>query len=126
MGRYGDRAGEPRTERLVVRMTPGELDALREAAENHGYTMGAYIRIAAATVFSDDELRDEHAEERELAAEIRGMRGDLGRLGNNVNQIARELNATGVTSDAGGWAAVLRALMTMQDTLLKLSEKGGK
>lgn len=120
---YGPRTDEPRTERIAIRLTAAELAALRDAADAHGYTMGGYLRQAAAAVKRDGELRDERADQRELAREIRGMRGDLGRLGNNVNQIARVLNATGKTQNAGYWSSVLPVLQTMQEALLKLGER---
>jgi uncharacterized protein (DUF1778 family) len=82
--RTGPSAG-PRTETLHIRMTEGEREALREAADAARLTEAQYVRArvcySRARILSVDD-----AALREVLAELR-------REGANLNQIARRANS---------------------------------
>src|SRR5690348_2465229 len=91
MARYrADDASERRTEKLTVQLTPSERAALdAHAAEQGCVTLSEYarellFRRAAIAVARQRRNPDAAAFMRELAAS-----------GNNLNQIARQLNTTG-------------------------------
>lgn len=88
MVKAGD--GKPRSDnrrkehRLSKRVTEEELEAFRIRAENAGFDKASdYL---GAFVLGDTHL---HAANRKTAIEALG---ELGRLGNNINQIAKAVN----------------------------------
>ncbi|WP_408876843.1 plasmid mobilization protein [Gluconobacter sphaericus] len=73
----------PRTSRLSIRAHPAELDAWARTAQRHGHaTTAHYVR----------SLLQEHAmtgqQTSELGPELRLLRLELSRIGNNLNQLA--------------------------------------
>lgn len=77
-----------RTVTLGIRCTPTERDQVRAAATAAGITSAAFARrvlLAAATDRRRPDIRSSplHPE----------VRRELGRLGNNLNQVARALNS---------------------------------
>ena len=77
-----------RTEQVKTRLTPDELSALAVMADKAGLTTGAFLRAAA---FGSPGIRSQ----RRLPVDatlLRQVLGHLGRVGNNLNQIARHLN----------------------------------
>ena len=77
-----------RTEQVKTRLTPGELAELTAMADRAGMTTGAFLRAAA---FGSPGVRSQ----RRLPVDatlLRQVLGHLGRIGSNLNQIARRLN----------------------------------
>lgn len=77
-----------RTEQVKTRLTPDELSDLAARADKAGLTTGAFLRAAA---FGSPGVRAQ----RRLPVDatlLRQVLGHLGRVGNNLNQIARHLN----------------------------------
>ena len=104
---------EIRTFRYSVRARPDELDRWQVVARRAGHhTTAAWIRPL---------LRDAHfpgQEADQLLAELRGLRGDLARVGNNLNQLAHAANR----GEAVSCAATLEdidALKYRTDRLLR-------
>ncbi|MDF2097525.1 plasmid mobilization protein [Aquibaculum arenosum] len=83
-----------------------ELAAAARAADE---PLSAYIRavLAAHATCRDAET------ERQLLAELVALRGAVGRLGNNLNQIAHHLNAGGALPAATP-ERIVRAAESMQ------------
>jgi hypothetical protein len=80
-----------RTEKITFRMTPGEKAHLRKQAANSGLNTESFIRSAIAGQKITPKTPEQWTEIlRELAA-----------IGNNLNQIARVANATGVADICG-------------------------
>ena len=90
MGRYKrEFVGERRTESITVQLTPTEKTELADAANRQEASVSEYARDllvhgSAALVAATPRNPEAKALLRELNA-----------IGNNVNQIARELNTTG-------------------------------
>jgi hypothetical protein len=82
-------AGERRTEFVGIWMTPTERVELEAAAEQQGATLSQFSREMlfrrAAAVVAATRRNPEAA----------GLKRELHAIGNNVNQIAYQLNATG-------------------------------
>lgn len=80
-----------RTKTAMVRMTPDESAAITERAQNAGLSTGAYLRACA---LGDSGPRAKRAPpvNRELLGEALAS---LNRVGNNLNQIAKQLNSGG-------------------------------
>ena len=95
--RLGDEERRRRT--VGVRVTEAEAAELRERAQAARLSMGAYLRRRGLG------QRVRMAAERRLgAAELR----ELNRIGVNLNQMARAMNAGAVASPAETQAAVER------------------
>lgn len=77
-----------RTHVVHVRMDDAELTALRERAERAGLSAGAYVRAAALGDAGVRAGRRPVAEKALLAQAL----GQLGRWGNNLNQLAHQAN----------------------------------
>lgn len=76
---------EPKTYKLSIRFTPGQISAIRKAARSVGQNTASYCR----QIILRRKVKD-------LSPETREYRNNLIRMGNNLNQIARKLNAHGV------------------------------
>ena len=106
--RTGPSAG-PRTETLHIRMTEGERESLRDAADAARLTEAQYVRARAcysrARILSVDD-----AALREVLAELR-------REGTNLNQIARRANSLSdheLGREADAIASALGSLARLQ------------
>jgi hypothetical protein len=74
---------------FVVRCTEEEFRAIAAGANSHGLRGAAYLRAQALN--GDAGPRAQHVPPIENQL-LSALRGDLGRLNNNVNQIAHHLN----------------------------------
>ena len=74
-----------KTEIVSVRMSPDELGAIRQRAHDCGKCLSTYMRIVA--LGSIPRARPRRIEQEAVY--------QLGRIGNNLNQLARVANSTG-------------------------------
>ncbi|MFQ3621923.1 MAG: plasmid mobilization relaxosome protein MobC [Acetobacteraceae bacterium] len=74
---------------VTVRLTADERARLEELSSRAGYAAGAFMRAAA---FGEAGPRAQRRPPADHVA-IRKLLGELGRVGNNINQIARAVNA---------------------------------
>lgn len=106
-------AGERRTAGLRVQLTPGERKELQDAAKQQGapnlstFAREMLFRRSAAVVAATRRNPEAAALMRELQLAARQLNG----AGNNLNQIARELNTTG---DLRDWRELRDALKDYQ------------
>lgn len=80
--------GGAMTSHINVRLTPEQRQAIERRAETAGLAPSALMREAALS-FGGAPIR------REALEELMRARTDLKRVGNNLNQVARALNAGG-------------------------------
>jgi len=76
---------------VTVRLSDGEREKLNELSSRSGLAAGAFMRAAA---FGDSGPRAQRRPPADHAA-LRQILGHCGRIGNNLNQIAKHLNAGG-------------------------------
>jgi hypothetical protein len=84
-----------RTKRFEIRFTPGEWAALQQRAIDAGASSTALFARAAllpANHLRDQETKAEHKLRLQLLA-------SLGKIGSNINQIARSLNRMKMWND---------------------------
>lgn len=105
-----------RTHRVGISLSADELDAWRHLAEADG--RGSVARWARERVMSSLALRE--LGHSELGGEVAGLRADLGRVGNNLNQIARALNVAERGGPEGPSSAEL--LSAIEATRAELAE----
>lgn len=102
-----------RSKHLTLRLSPEERAAIDEAAERAGLTAGSYARDLLLNAPAPRQVRRPPVERRELAR----LLGELGRVGNNLNQIARNSNA-GAFVDGVAMNEVMAGLLILRDAIL--------
>jgi Bacterial mobilisation protein (MobC) len=87
--------GERRTEFFGFQMTPTERRKLEEEAEARGMLLAEFARLRLRLEGAANDNRSHRA-----APETVALVGELGRIGNNLNQLAYHANATGQLPEA--------------------------
>ncbi|QQX90203.1 plasmid mobilization relaxosome protein MobC [Gluconobacter sphaericus] len=96
----------PRTSRLSIRAHPAELDAWARTAQRHGHTTTAhYVR----SLLQEQAVTGQQTSE--LGPELRLLRLELSRIGNNLNQLAHAAHC----GEAVRCGDVLDAIETTKD-----------
>lgn len=112
----------PRSERrqrqvfLTVRCTPEEKQIAIDNADNRGMSLGDYIRSVAIGQKPLYVVRRHN----EKAQAILLLKAELGKIGSNINQIAKVAN-TKQTVDANQIDMLLKALRLCHEEVSKLS-----
>lgn len=99
IARYRLHAQSARTEQVRLRLTPDEVTLLREAAGRASLTVSGYAAEAAVAAARGPEAPS-LAPWREALTDLMLLRGQLRRVGSNLNQASRALNSDG---DAPIW-----------------------
>lgn len=102
-----------RTEIIPVRVTDEERAAIAAKADAAGLTLAAYLRAAA--LGSPGPRARRRLPVSHVA--LRQLLGELGRVGNNVNQIARALNS-GEAADVVELREALAAYLQLRNAIL--------
>ncbi|WP_399552370.1 plasmid mobilization protein [Streptomyces sp. YIM 98790] len=90
------------------RMSEEEFQMLAEAAASCRMSVAAFLAHAALNAARDlDRTQAVIATEREILSELFAVRRHLGRIGTNLNQVAKALNSG---ADAPHTEAVLKAV----------------
>jgi len=103
-----------RNRHLTVRLSDDERAAVDASAERAGLTPGSYARQALLGGPAPRQVRRPPVERKELAR----LLGELGKIGGNLNQLAKAANS-GVTVYEGESDAAYRAIIEMRDAVLK-------
>ena len=77
-----------RTKQLNIRLTPEEYQQIAEDADSLGISVGAYVRKVLIDAPVPRQSKRPSVETQELA----NLLGHIGKVGNNLNQIARAAN----------------------------------
>ena len=112
-----------RNRHLTIRLSTDERAAIDQAAERAGLMPGSYARQTLLGAPAPRQVRRPPVERQELSR----LLGELGRIGSNLNQIARAANTgafVGASSGVGGDAAAdigaaLHRLLEMREAVLK-------
>ncbi|MHC0433833.1 plasmid mobilization protein [Streptomyces sp. O3] len=114
-----------RSEHVTARFAPHEKHDIQSSARAEHVTMARYIADATmARVRGEITVAAERTAYDDAIDELAAMRAQIARIGNNVNQIARRLNAGGNPHPVD--AAILqragRLLGTAQDTVRAIDD----
>jgi hypothetical protein len=104
-----------RTRHVDVRCTETELAAIMQAADEAGLTGSAYLRTMALRK-RRPRITQRPFLDRQALSQVLGL---LGRVGGNVNQLARAFNTDATTPEAIELAAIQVDIRTMCEALLK-------
>ncbi|MER7701579.1 plasmid mobilization relaxosome protein MobC [Kitasatospora sp. NPDC097605] len=115
---------------LTIRVSTDEQALIRSAAVERAETVARFVANAALTAASHpDTARNPDDQLDRAIDELAAARRQTARVGNNINQIARELNLGGLPHPAdlvAALSAVRRAIATVDSTaagLLKQRKK---
>ncbi|WP_327286655.1 plasmid mobilization relaxosome protein MobC [Streptomyces sp. NBC_01205] len=97
--RRGRETAGPRATRIKVSYNDAELTIVREAADRDNQAVASWVGSAALDV-ATEKVVPVSADSRDVVAELIQARQQAARIGNNVNQMARTLNAGGTVTDA--------------------------
>lgn len=101
--------------RLIrARCTEEELAAAQAAAEESGLSVGAFLRLRLLGSAGDRSVRRrlDHVELCRLLAE-------LGKIGSNVNQMARTANTSGQLPTQADLAGLRNELIVVRDAVIQ-------
>ncbi len=109
------RVENPKQAFIAVRCTAQERAAIREAADKSGLAVGAYLRATALGSPGPRAVRRPPIERRELAR----LLGHLGKVGSNLNQLARAFNRAGRIPSKAELHQAREEIGTIRDALMK-------
>lgn len=102
-----------RSRHITVRLSLDEREQIDLAADRAGLTAGSYIRQRVLEGPLERQVRRPPVERRELAR----LLGEFGKIGGNLNQIAKSMNS-GVLVYDNEIGAAISDLRAMRDALL--------
>ncbi len=103
-----------RTAHLTIRLTPDERAVIDNNADRAGLTSGSYARQVLLGAPAPRQVRRPPVERKEVVR----LLGQLGYVGNNLNQIARAINS-GEEGDQQALVQGLGDLHLMRDAALR-------
>lgn len=103
-----------RTANLTIRLTTDERATIDAAAERAGLMSGSYARQTLLGAPAPRQVRRPQVERRELAR----LLGELGKIGGNLNQLAKAANQ-GLAVYHNEVLFALGGLKVIRDALLK-------
>lgn len=109
-----------RTEHLALRCTVEERAVIEAAAERAGMPVGAFLRHQATGTAGPRAARRPTSDRVQLAQ----LLGQVGRIGGNVNQLARAFNTGGTPPNVADWQEVKTLVTAMNDALLQALGRG--
>lgn len=105
-----------RPARRVVKLSASELAALEVAAAEQRVTVPRLLKESALAVSAGETVTDR----RKVLTALNVMTGQLARVGNNLNQIARGLNTDGeLHGDVRGSLEELRGVLRDVDEVIE-------
>lgn len=112
--------GEPKHSFIGIRFTDCEREIVVKQAAQSGLTLSEYVRasvLGAGYVSLIDPVK------REL---LRNVSRELGRQGNNLNQIAKHMNANAVSPEQGNsmLAVIARSLLSAHASVRQALTEG--
>ena len=119
--RFGKRKlADAREHFVAVRCNAPEHATMTAKASAAGLSVGAYLRTLAIGAAGPRAVRRRPVEKEELAR----LLGEIGKLGSNVNQIARVVNTTGNLPASRDLATLTAEVQTMRAALMKALGRG--
>lgn len=105
---------------VPVRCTVAEHVAMTESAIRAGLSLGAYMRFLASGSPGPRAVRRPPMERAELAR----LLAEFGKLGSNVNQLARVANTHGELPDQATLAGIARHVQESRRALMEALGRG--
>jgi hypothetical protein len=111
-----------RTNRFLVSYNDSELAIVTEAATRDNQALASWVSATALSV-AKEKVIPVSVDARDVLVELIQARNQVSRIGNNVNQIAKALNADGTATEAQLKAtmdAIVKAIQRMDEATLQV------
>jgi hypothetical protein len=105
---------DPKTRISTIRWTAKQYGTVSETADQAGMSVGAFLRAIATGSPGPRAVRKPPVERRELARIL----GELGKIGSNVNQIAKAIHQTHNLPSWSELAAIRADVAAMRAALM--------
>lgn len=109
------RVAEAKEKFIAVRCTEADREKITAKANDAGLSVGAFLRATALGSAGPRAVKKPRVEREQLAR----LLGEIGKLGSNVNQIARRVNTTGDRPGAQELDEMRTDIAVMRAALMK-------
>ena len=114
------RAADPKGKFIAVRCTEGDRAIIGETAAQAGMSVGAFLRTLALGTAGARAVKRPHIERAALAK----LLGEIGKLGSNVNQIARWANTDRAPPSFAEIVKMRADIAAMRAEVMKALDRG--
>lgn len=114
------RVTDPKVRFIAVRCTIDQHSAIHDEATHAGLSVGAFLRMRALGTTGPRSVRRPRVGQVELAR----LLGHIGKLGSNVNQIARIANTYRHPPSSSALSVMRKDIGRMRKALLKALGRG--
>jgi hypothetical protein len=115
------RVADPKTKFISVRCTAADYARIDQNASQAGLSIGAFMRAKALGAPGPRAVRRPRIEYQELAR----LLGHIGRLGGNINQIARVANANRSTPALQQLSYISHEVLRLRNAIMNALGRGG-
>ena len=119
-GRRRTEAGEAKDEWIGLRVTKADHARIDEKAQAAGYKIGGYLRALALGSAGARAVKRPRVEREQLAR----LLGEIGKLGSNVNQIAKWSNTERSAASLAELAQIRADIGALRDAVMKALDRG--
>ena len=109
------KVADPKSKLVPIRFTPGQFEQLTDTASEAGMSVGAFARAVLLGSPGPRAVRKPPVQKAELAR----LLGELGKIGSNVNQLARAYNQYRGLPEEQDLAAIKADLMAMRAAIMQ-------
>ncbi len=114
------RVVEAKGRRIALRLTDADHSFLEQTAKDAGLSVGAFLRMIALGTAGARAVKRPHIEREQLGK----LLGEIGKLGSNVNQIARWANTDKRAPDDRVLALMREDIAAMRAEVMKALDHG--
>jgi hypothetical protein len=109
------KVADPKSKAFAIRFTPAQFAQVADAANDAGLSVGAFARTVLLGSPGPRAVRKPPVQKAELAR----LLGELGKLGSNVNQIARAYNQGRDAASLAELAEIRGNLVVLRDEVMQ-------
>ena len=114
------RVAEAKGRRIALRLTDADHSFLEQTAKEAGLSVGAFLRTIALGTAGARAVKRPHIERAKLAK----LLGEIGKLGSNVNQIAKWANTDRAAPSRTEIARMCEDIAAMRVEVMKALDRG--
>jgi Bacterial mobilisation protein (MobC) len=114
------RVADPKSRFIAVRCTADQHSAIHQAATRAGLSVGAFLRARVLGSPGPRSVRRPRVGQVELAR----LLGHIGKIGSNVNQIAKHANTFRHPPSSSALSVMRKDIGRMRKALLKALDRG--
>ncbi len=119
-GRKRTEAGEAKGKFIAVRVTAADREVIKEKAQESGLKIGGYLRALALGSAGVRAVKRPRVEREQLAR----LLGEIGKLGSNVNQLAKWSNTDRSPASVAELAQIRADIGAMREAVMRALDHG--